>query len=136
VLLYWAFDYLQQSLAAFFGSDGQSFEELSEEGSESFIGSRDASGVVNLDDLVGGSGHEDLQLASFIKRAVHEGEQALMGDVRPEVGWIFFEFVDDVVGMVVSVEEHILMFFESAHFKVGLVQYYDDLSFILDVFLD
>jgi hypothetical protein len=71
---------------------------------------------MDLDDLVSCSGDVDLKLSGFVEGTVHESEKALVSDVRSELSWILFEFIGDVVGMIISVEENILVPFEGSYF--------------------
>jgi hypothetical protein len=66
MLLHWTLDHLQESLAALFGSDGKSFQELGKESCKSFVGPWYSCGRVNFDYLVRCSGDVDLELSSLI----------------------------------------------------------------------
>lgn len=59
-----------------------------------------------------------------------------MCNVRSVVSWIFFQFVRDVIGMVIAIQQYVLMFFEGGYFEGSLLQNYDYFSFVLYVFLD
>ncbi len=89
---------------------------------------------MNLDDLVGGGGNIHLELASLVEGTVQESQKTLMCDIGPVLSRISFEFVGDVVGMILAIEEDVLLF-DVGDFESGLFQDHDDFSLVNFVFL-
>lgn len=88
---------------------------------------------MHLDDLVGCCGDEDLKFTGFVERTVEESEQTLVGNVWPVVCRVSFEFVSDVIGVVLTIEENSL-FFDIGDLKSGFFKNNDNFSFINFVF--
>lgn len=85
--------------------------------------------MVHLDDLVGGGRDVNLQLARFVERTVEQSEQTLMSDVGPVLSGVSFEFVSDVVGVVLTIEEDSLLF-NVGDFEPGFFENDDNFPFV------
>lgn len=86
-----------------------------------------------FDDLVGSSGDIDLKFACFVERTIKESKEALMCDIGSVVGGIFLEFVDDIVGMVITIEQYVLVLLKGSHLKNSFLQDDDHLPLVLDI---
>lgn len=71
---------------------------------------------MHFDYLVGGGGDEDLQLSSLVEGTIEQREQALMRDIWSILSRVFLELVGDVVGMVITVQKHVLMLLVLGYF--------------------
>lgn len=71
---------------------------------------------MHFDYLVGGGGDEDLQLSSLVEGTIEQCEQALMRDIWSILSRVFLELVGDVVGMVITVQKHVLMLLVLGYF--------------------
>jgi hypothetical protein len=89
---------------------------------------------MDLDDLIGGGGDIHLKLTSLVEGTVQQSQETLMGDIGPVLGRISFEFVGDVIGMVFTIEEDVLLF-DVGDLESGFFQDHDHFSFVDFVFL-
>ena len=71
---------------------------------------------MHFDYLVGCSSDEDLQLSSLVEGTIKQREQALMRDIRSILSWVFLELVGDVVGMVITIQKHVLVLLVLGYF--------------------
>ena len=58
---------------------------------------------MNLNDLVGCSCDIDLQFSCFIEWTIKQSQKTLMGNIRSILSRIFFQFVHDIVCMIITI---------------------------------
>lgn len=56
-----------------------------------------------------------------------------MSNIWPILSWVFLQLIDDIVGMIITVQEYVLMFLVLGYFQWSLLQHYDDLLLIFYV---
>ena len=59
--------------------------------------------MMDLDNLIGGCSYVNLKFTSLVEWTIHECEQTLMCDIWSIISRIFFEFVGDIVGMLITI---------------------------------
>ena len=66
---------------------------------------------MDFDDLVRCSCNVYLKLSSFIERTIEKSKQALVSNIRAILCRVFLQFIGDVVGVVIAIEEYVLILF-------------------------
>ena len=58
---------------------------------------------MNFNDLVGCSSDIDLQFPCLVERTIKQSKKTLMGNIRSILSRIFFQFVHDIVCMIITI---------------------------------
>lgn len=84
---------------------------MGKKSTESFVGSWNSRGWIDLDDLIWSSCHENLKLSGLVQGTVQKRKKALMRNIWSVLSWVSLQLVSYVIGMILAIQQNSLLLY-------------------------